>query len=219
MRTTKPTSTSKTSRPFAPEAEHRRLRSTQYTFGGLDQYAKIIDSDTDQVITSSWAALRAVAQLAEPGLQEEENFLFQQAAAQGQTVLNAAGDTGDDTCNETRAVAAACWPELAVGADPASQPYRDGGRRHDDHRCHATPGRTRLERRRAMGCGGGGGISESWAMPAWQQHVALTATATDVSNAEAVEAQKTRRRRRHLPHRLSATGPWTRRPVPGGRRT
>lgn len=37
--------------------------------------------------------------------------------------------------------------------------------------------------------GGGGGISEAWAMPSWQQKLALTAAnATDVANAEGVES-------------------------------
>ena len=41
-------------------------------------------------------------QLGEPGVQEAENILFEQAAAQGQRVFSAAGDTGSDDCNAFR---------------------------------------------------------------------------------------------------------------------
>ena len=174
---------------FAPEADIDVYEAPNTTFGGLDQYAKIIDSDTDQVITSSWAVCEQLAQLAEPGLQEEENFLFQQAAAQGQTVLNAAGDTGDDSCNETRAVPPPAGQNLLSELDPASQPYvmSVGGTTITDA---TQPPAEHVWDDGAQWGAGGGGISESWAMPAWQQQVALTAAnATDVSNAEAVETE------------------------------
>jgi hypothetical protein len=176
---------------MAPEAEIDVYEAPNTSFGGLDEYAAIIGSDTDQVVTSSWAICEQLAQLAEPGVQEEENYLFQQAAAQGQTVLSAAGDTGDDSCNEYRAVPPPAGQNLLSLLDPASQPYvvSVGGTTISDA---TEPPTEQVWDDGASWGAGGGGISETWAMPSWQQKVALTsANATDVANAEAVEKEYT----------------------------
>jgi subtilase family serine protease len=174
---------------IAPEANIDVYEAPNTTFGGIDEYAHIINADTDQVITSSWAVCEQLAQTAEPGIQEEENFLFQQAAAQGQTVLSAAGDTGDDSCNSFRLVPPPAGQNLLSLLDPASQPYvvSVGGTTITDA---TQPPAEQVWNDGASWGGGGGGISETWAMPSWQQRVALTAAnATDVSNAVAFESE------------------------------
>ena len=92
-------------------------------YDSLDEYAAIIDADRDQVISTSWGLCEQVAQQGQPGLQQAENLLFEQAAAQGQTVFSPAGDNGSDDCNtfETPTVASGQNP-VSVD-DPSSQPY------------------------------------------------------------------------------------------------
>jgi len=172
---------------LAPAADIQVYEAPNTTFGGLDEYSVIVNSDVDQVVTSSWAVCEQLAQVAEPGLQQAENFLFEQAAAQGQTVLNAAGDTGDDSCNEFRAVPPPPGQNLLSLLDPASQPYvvSVGGTTIDD--ATQPPSEHVWDDGAAWG-GGGGGVSETWEMPSWQRTLALsTANTDDVSNAEAVE--------------------------------
>ena len=43
--------------------------------------------------------MRAGHPVGQPGLQQAENLLFEQAVAQGQSVFAAAGDNGSDDCN------------------------------------------------------------------------------------------------------------------------
>ena len=89
----------------------------------VDNYAAMIDADRDQIISTSWGLCEQAIQAGQPGLQQAENFLFEQAAAQGQSVFGAAGDNGSDDCNtfETPTVASGQNP-VSVD-DPGSQPY------------------------------------------------------------------------------------------------
>ena len=172
---------------MAPQADISVYEAPNTTFGGIDEYTQIVDTDSAQVVTSSWAVCEQLAQLAEPGLQEQENYLFQQAAAQGQTVLNAAGDTGDDSCNEYRLVPPPSGQNLLSELDPASQPYvvSVGGTTIDDA---TQPPSEHVWNDGASWGGGGGGISETWTMPDWQRTVTDTAAnAADVTHAESVE--------------------------------
>lgn len=172
---------------IAPEATINVYETPNTTFGGLDQYSAIVNSDVDQIVTSSWAVCEQLAQVAEPGLQQAENFLFEQAAAQGQTVLSAAGDTGDDECNSYRLVPPPPSQNLLSILDPSSQPYvvAVGGTTIDDA---TRPPAEHVWNDGAQWGGGGGGISESWQMPSWQRADALSANNTDdVDNAEAFE--------------------------------
>jgi hypothetical protein len=59
--------------------------------GWIDEWAAIVDDDTDQVISTSWGLCEA-----ETGSSaiSEEATLFEQAATQGQTIFAAAGDPG-----------------------------------------------------------------------------------------------------------------------------
>jgi len=135
----------------------------------VDGYAAIIDADADQVISTSWGLCEQAIQAGQPGLQAAENLLFEQAAAQGQSVFAAAGDNGSDDCNtfETSTPVAGQNP-LSVD-DPGSQPYvvSVGGTTIDD--AATQPPTEHVWNDGADGGGGGGGISQSWAMPSWQQ--------------------------------------------------
>ena len=174
---------------LAPGANIDVYEAPNTTSGGLDEYSQIINKDVDQVITSSWGVCEQLAQVGEPGAQEAENLLFEQAASQGQTVLAAAGDTGNDECNEGRSVAPPTGQNLLSALDPGTQPYvlSVGGTTIDDA---TQPPSEHVWDDGAQWGAGGGGISESWTMPSWQLPVANTPdNAIDVTNAEAFEAQ------------------------------
>jgi subtilase family serine protease len=133
--------------------------------GAIDEYRAIVNQDRAQVISISWGLCETDAGWSDA---RTENNLFKQAAAQGQTVFAAAGDNGSADCYGADGTTA-----LAVD-DPASQPYVTG------------VGGTTLSaiepRREAVwnsgGHGGGGGISQLWAMPTYQNAVHTTTSSS-----------------------------------------
>ncbi|MGH2842554.1 MAG: S53 family peptidase, partial [Solirubrobacteraceae bacterium] len=154
---------------MAPQASIDVYEAPNSTAGALDNYAAMVNADTDKIITSSWGLCEQDEQLAVPGYQQAEDYIFQQAAAQGQTVLNATGDTGSDACNEIRSVPPPTDQNpLSVG-DPASQPYvmAVGGTTIQD--ADPTHYNETVWNDGAEWGSGNGGISESWAAPSWQQ--------------------------------------------------
>jgi hypothetical protein len=138
-------------------------------YDSLDEYAEIVDQDRDRVVSTSWGLCESAMRRGEPGEQEAENLLFQQAAAQGQTIFAAAGDSGSDDCSGHARVGPAGGSNPVAVDDPASQPYvvGVGGTAITD----ATPGHVTEHAWNdgaAYGAGGGG-ISDDWAMTAWQR--------------------------------------------------
>lgn len=142
-------------------------------FGPLDTWNAIAVADDARQVTSSWGLCETVLQEGAPGTQQVENEIFEQTAAQGQTIFSSAGDDGSDDCashNSTPVVA-----DLSVD-DPASQPYVTsvGGTTI----VNATdPPEETVWNNGSSGGAGGGGISETWAMPSWQRGVAIAQTA------------------------------------------
>jgi hypothetical protein len=157
----------------------------------VDNYAAIVDADTDQVVSTSWGLCEQAIELGQPGLQQAENLLFEQAAAQGQSVFSAAGDNGSDDCNtfETSTPVSGQNP-LSVD-DPGSQPYvvSVGGTTIDD--AATQPPGEHVWNDGADEGAGGGGISQSWTMPAWQREATVPGIAlpgsADYTNANSVE--------------------------------
>lgn len=162
-------------------------------YDALDEYAAIIDADRDTIVSTSWGLCEQAVERGQPGLQEAENYLFEQAAAQGQTVFAAAGDNGSDDCNtfETSSVAKGQNP-LSVD-DPGSQPYVVGVGGTTITNAASQPAQEQVWNDGADGGGGGGGISTSWEMPAWQQAASVPGIARPGSSvyreANAVEQQ------------------------------
>ncbi len=161
-------------------------------FGGLDEYAQIVDDDRDQIVTTSWGLCEQAVQDGTPGVQEAESFLFEQAAAQGQSVFSAAGDTGSDDCNSARATVPPSTQNPVSVDDPSSQPYvvAVGGTTIDD--ASSQPPAEHVWNGGATGGAGGGGISQSWAMPSWQRDARVPGIvlpgSADYTNANQVEA-------------------------------
>ena len=135
----------------------------------VDAYAAMIDADADQVISTSWGLCEQAIQTGQPGLQATENLLFEQAAAQGQSVFAAAGDNGSDDCNTDETSTPVSGQNPLSVDDPGSQPYvvSVGGTTIDD--AATQPPAEHVWNDGANGGAGGGGISQSWVMPSWQQ--------------------------------------------------
>jgi hypothetical protein len=150
---------------FAPGANVDVYEAPNNTFGSLDMYARIVNDDVDNILTTSWGLCEQAVQQGEPGVQQAENLIFEQAAAQGMTVFSAAGDQGSNDCNAFRTTAPVD-PILSVD-DPSSQPYvvSTGGTTMDDA---TQPASEHVWNDGAAWGAGGGGISESWPMPTWQ---------------------------------------------------
>jgi subtilase family serine protease len=128
--------------------------------GPYDVYSDIIGTDTAKVISTSWG-------FCEPdgnsGYFAAENSLFEEAAAQGQTVLAAAGDDGSEDCNTSSA------PSDTVAVDdPASQPYVTGVGGTALETLGPPPTETAWNEYSLGEGAGGGGISTAWPMPAYQ---------------------------------------------------
>ena len=70
-----------------------------------DEYSDIVSMDTANVVSTSWGLCEP---LEESAFGSDENTLFQEAAAQGQSVFAAAGDTGGEDAIEP--MTAPAWP-------------------------------------------------------------------------------------------------------------
>ncbi len=146
-------------------------------WGPVDTWNQIAIADNARQISSSWGVCEPALQEGAPGVEQVENEIFEQIAAQGQTVFAAAGDDGSDSCayHDSSAVA----PVLSV-LDPADQPYVTsvGGTTILDA---TDPPTETVWDNGSDGGAGGGGISTGWAQPSWQSDVAVAqTTATEV---------------------------------------
>ena len=155
----------------------------------VDGYAAIIDTDADQVISTSWGLCEQAIQAGQPGLQAAENLLFEQAAAQGESVFAAAGDNGSDDCNTFETATPVTGQNPLSVDDPGSQPYvvSVGGTTIDD--AATQPPGEQVWNDGADGGGGGGGISQSWVMPSWQQAATVPGIAQPGSSVYAAANQ------------------------------
>jgi hypothetical protein len=138
-------------------------------WGPLDTWNQIAITDNARQITSSWGACEPALQQGAPGVEQVENEIFEQIAAQGQTVFAAAGDDGSDSCAYHGSSPTA--PVLSV-LDPADQPYVTsvGGTTILD--ATDPPTETVWDNGNDGGAGGGG-ISNAWAQQPWQSAVAV----------------------------------------------
>ncbi|HZT67149.1 MAG TPA: protease pro-enzyme activation domain-containing protein [Acidimicrobiales bacterium] len=146
---------------LAPRATVLVYEGPNTVRGVYDTYAAMVNEDRVQVISTSWGMCEPVIG---PDAAVAERSLFAQAAAQGQTVLAAAGDTGSEDCYTPQNGNTV----LAVD-DPGSQPYVTsvGG-----SSLSSISPVTETAWNNAQGAGGGG-ISAFWPMPSWQQSAVI----------------------------------------------
>ncbi len=164
---------------LAPGAHIVVYEAPNSASGSLDGFARMASDDTASVITTSWGECEA--QLGSSGM-SAENTVFQQMAAQGQTVAAAAGDDGSTDCTTA---SGSPVNQLAVD-DPASQPMviGVGGLAVTSisplsqavwNSRFPSPGVNDGGSAGTQG-GGAGGISSYWTRPSWQSGVGIAST-------------------------------------------
>ncbi len=101
----------------APAARHILVYNAPNDFTGqteLDEYTQIANDNTADVISSSWAVCENDVSAA---YVQAENVIFEQMAAQGQSMFGAAGDTGAFACIRSDGTT------IINALDPPSQPW------------------------------------------------------------------------------------------------
>ncbi len=102
---------------IAPDASHIIVYNAPNDETGqteLDEYTRIANDDTASVVSSSWGECEAALG---PAMAQAENVVFEQMAAQGQSMFASAGDDGAFDClGETDSTSASV-------DDPESQPW------------------------------------------------------------------------------------------------
>lgn len=156
---------------MAPGADIDVYENPETPDGEVAEIAAMVDEDRDQIITSSYGQpCEQEEATGQPGTQEALNFLFQQGAAQGQTFLGAAGDNGSDSCEEVHREATPQPGQNPISTgEISSQPYvlGVGGTTITD--AATQPAAEHVWNDGGEGGAGGGGISQSFAMPSWQR--------------------------------------------------
>jgi subtilase family serine protease len=133
------------------------------TQGYNDEFARIV-KDRTPVISVSWGDCEK-----NMGQQEvnQENQFFQQAAAQGQSILVASGDSGSSTCFQ--GLSGGSFDTSLNADDPAAQPYVTGvGGTNLTLNTDNSYASETVWNGGLLGGAGGGGISQFWKQPAWQ---------------------------------------------------
>ncbi len=177
---------------MAPGADIDVYENPETAGTEVAEIAAMVDEDRDQIITSSYGqACEQEEEEGQPGTQQALNFLFQQAAAQGQSFLGAAGDSGSDSCEEVNREAVPQPGQNPISAgEIASQPYviGVGG---TTITAATQPVQEHVWNDGPSGGAGGGGISQSFAMPSWQRDATLPGIdlpgSEDYENAAGVE--------------------------------
>jgi len=153
---------------LAPSAIIDVYQGPNNSSGPTDVYAQIADDNKASIVSTSWGTCEGDPS----GDPAAEQPIFEQMAAQGQTVLSAAGDAGSSDCNGITN------NNLAVD-DPASQPYVTGVGGltvNDINPLNETVWLTPTKN--GNGGAGGGGISALWSRPSWQSAPGIAASDT-----------------------------------------
>jgi subtilase family serine protease len=147
---------------LAPDASIEVYEAPNTETGVLDEYAQIADDDSAQVVSTSWIVCEHSEAMSTADSEETD---FEQMAAQGQSMLAAAGDDGSEGCGTD---------SLSVD-DPASDPYVTGVGGTTLSSIGPPPTETVWNESSRHAGAGGGGISSFWAMPSWQTTIGVNA--------------------------------------------
>jgi subtilase family serine protease len=151
---------------LAPESVIDVYQAPNSTDGFYDIFKQFVTSDTDRVLSVSWASCEADTAVASMTAQES---LFEQANAQGQTVFAAAGDDGSTSCyHPPGSTSDRVSPE-----SPAIEPYviGVGGTSFSGS---GTSQQEIVWNDSSLDLGaGGGGVSSVWCMPGYQHQAPI----------------------------------------------
>jgi Pro-kumamolisin, activation domain/Putative Ig domain len=141
---------------LAPQANVIVYEGPNSGSGPYDTFSSIISQHLAQVVTASWGQCEPLNGFSQA---QAESILFQQAAAEGMTIVSAAGDDGSEDC----------FPESPTAAvdDPASQPYVTGVGGTSLASIGPRPSESVWNDGVTVGAGGGG-VSSFWTMPTYQ---------------------------------------------------
>jgi subtilase family serine protease len=153
---------------MAPGASIEVYQGPNNSNGPIDTYQQIADDDTATIVSTSWGTCEGDPS----GDPSAEQPIFEQMAAQGQTVVSAAGDAGSSDCNGITN------NDPAVD-DPASQPYVTGvgGLSVNDINPLSETVWNNPVKSGNPGAGGGG-VSTLWSRPSWQSAPGIAASDT-----------------------------------------
>jgi subtilase family serine protease len=135
--------------------------------GPTDIYTQMADDDTASIITTSWGDCEVDPEN-DPAAEQP---IFEQMAAQGQTVVASAGDEGSSDCNGITSNAPAV-------DDPASQPYVTGVGGLSVTNITGPVETVWNDGNNSGGGASGGGMSQLWSRPTWQTGTGITAVDT-----------------------------------------
>ncbi len=145
---------------LAPGAKVEVYQGTNNNSGPTDIYTQMASDDSATIITTSWGICEAQTD----GAAQAEQTIFQEMAAQGQTVVAAAGDNGSSDCEDTSSPSSG-----AAVDDPASQPYVTGVGGLSVSNLNPLSEAVWNDNCTQSDCGaGGGGVSSLWSRPSWQ---------------------------------------------------
>ncbi len=153
---------------MAPGAAIDIYQGPNNSNGPIDIYQRIADDNTASIVSTSWGTCEADPS----GDPAAEQPIFEQMAAQGQTVVSAAGDSGSSDCNGVT-------NNNPAVDDPASQPYVTGVGGltvNDINPLNETVWNTSVQS--GSPGAGGGGLSTLWSRPSWQNAPGVPASAT-----------------------------------------
>jgi subtilase family serine protease len=153
---------------MAPGASIEIYQGPNDSNGPTDVYQQIADDDTASIVSTSWGTCEGDPS----GDPAAEQPIYEQMAAQGQTIVSAAGDAGSSDCNGITN------NDPAVD-DPASQPYVTGVGGlsvNDISPLSETVWNTPVSTGDAGA--GGGGVSTLWSRPSWQNAPGISASDT-----------------------------------------
>lgn len=140
---------------LAPEATVDVYQAPRSSTGIIDDFTAMVDDDAAKVLSTSWGVCETTNGAS---LISAEGTLFEQAAAQGQSVVAAAGDDGSTDCKTSA---------LAVD-DPASQPFVTGVGGTSLSSLGPPPAETAWNDSSIRTGAGGGGVSSFHVMPSYQ---------------------------------------------------
>lgn len=154
---------------LAPGATIDVYQGPNNASGPTDVYQQIADDDTATIVTTSWGICESDPTGAVPA----EQAIFEQMAAQGQTVIAASGDSGSSDCaNNPDGYS----PTTLAVDDPASQPLVTGVGGLSVN--NTVPLTQTVWNGGASGGAGGGGKSVVWSRPSWQNAPGITSGET-----------------------------------------